>query len=349
MNFDDIIKNSFEAEAASMELKDSRSAEILNAVEARAQAKKAGIKYKISKLLSRIRFVEVLEVAAFAAVLIVVPLVGSHYKNSAGLEAKIDNNAATIKKDSSLHLSRDVTTGAGVIVTITPLKNNYSNIKISNEDIEKLMKEAAKDEVKALSINDIIVTEKSSFEDYRSKGYILVDGAKLALDKKITVKIIGNKDKLYKGLTSEDTANKVKKWCEIKVDKTDTVNIGSLDPQKVVENYFKYMNEKNKEKLLENLTEWHNNTIWGFENLEYIKIINIVEETDPTQKNGYLYNGNGKINGATEENLKVYRVDYEQKNKKDGIGPQDSGKYTWWFFVIRKSSSSPWLIDDFGV
>lgn len=350
MNFDDIIKNSFEAEADSMKMKDSRSAEILNAVEARAQERKAGIKYKISKLLSKIRVVEVLEVAAFAAVLIVVPLVVSQYKNSARLEARIDNNAAAIKKDNGLHLSKDMTSGAGVEITLIPRKNASSDsIKINNEYIKKLTAGAVRSEVKAFFINDILVTEKSSFEDYRAKGYILVDGAKIALDKKITVKIIGNKEKIYSFFDDPKVFDVFSKWCEFKISKFDSINIGSLDPQKVVENYFKYMNEKNKEKLLENLTEWHNNMIWGFENLDYIKIINIEEETNENQKKGYLYNGNGKINETKEENLKVYRVDYEVKYKKDGVGPQDSGKYTWWFFVIRKSSSSPWLIDDFGV
>lgn len=350
MNFDDIIKNSFEAEAASMKLQDSRSMEILNAVEARAQAKKAGIKYKISKLISRIRVVEMLEVAAFAAVLIVVPSVVSHYKNSVKLDAKIDNNAAAIKKDNGLHLSKDITNGSGVEITITPRKNASSDsIKINNEYIKKLTDGAIRSEVKAFFINDILVTEKSSFEDYRAKGYILVDGAKVALDKKITVKIIGNKEKIYSFFDDPEIFGAFSKWCEFKISKVDAINIGSLDSQKIVENYFKYMNEKNKEKLLENLTEWHNNTIWGFENLDYIKILNIEEETNENQKNGYLYNGNGKINGTTEENLKVYRVEYEVKYKKDGVGPQDSGKYTWWFDVIRKSSSSPWLIDDFGV
>lgn len=350
MNFDDIIKNSFEAEAASMELKDSRSMEILNAVEVRAQTKKAGIKYKISKFLSRIRFVEVLEVAAFAAVLIVVPLVGSHYKNSARMEAKIDNNAAAVKKDNSLHLSKDITSGEGVEVTVIPRKDSSSeSVKINDEYIKKLTEGAIKGEVKAIFINDILVTEKASFEDYRAKGYILVNGAKVALDKNITVKIIGNKEKIYSFFDNPEIFSIFSKWCEFKISKVDSINIGSLDSQKVVENYFKYMNEKNKEKLLGNLTEWHNNMIWGFENLDYIKILSIEEETNENQKKGYLYNGNGKINETKEENLKVYRVDYEVKYKKDGVGPQDSGKYTWWFDVIRKNSSSPWLIDDFGV
>lgn len=48
----------------------------------------------------------------------------------------------------------------------------------------------------------------------------------------------------------------------------------------VVENFFKYENEKNKDKLLTTLTERYNspNVVWGFENLDIIKILNIAEE-----------------------------------------------------------------------
>lgn len=124
-----------------------------------------------------------------------------------------------------------------------------------------------------------------------------------------------------------------------------------LEPQKVVENYFKYKNEKDKDKLLTTLTELYKapNVVWGFENLDSIKILNIEEETEERIRRGYISNGRGSINGTTEDNLKVYKVKYEVKYKKDGIGPQDSGIYDWWYFVIRKDKESPWLIDDFGV
>lgn len=121
--------------------------------------------------------------------------------------------------------------------------------------------------------------------------------------------------------------------------------------QTVVENYFQYNNEKNKDKLLTTLTEhWSApNVVWGFENLDSIKIINIEEEKDEKIKKGYLSNGRGSINGTSENNLKVYKVMYDVKYKKDGVGPQDSGIYDWWYFVIRKDENSPWLIDDMGV
>lgn len=121
--------------------------------------------------------------------------------------------------------------------------------------------------------------------------------------------------------------------------------------QIVVENFFKYKNEKNKDKLLTTLTEHYNapNVVWGFDNLDSVKILKIEEEKSENVKDGYLHNGRGSINGITENNIKVYKVKYEIKYKNDGVGPQDSGTYDWWFFVIRKDENSPWLIDDMGV
>ena len=129
-------------------------------------------------------------------------------------------------------------------------------------------------------------------------------------------------------------------------------NTTKLDSaQTVVENFFDYKNEKNKDKLLTTLTEHYNspNAVWGFENLDSIKIINIEEEKDEQFKNTYLNAGGGSINGTLENNIKVYKVKYDVKYKEDGIGPEDSGIHIKWFFVIRKNKNSQWLIDDMGV
>lgn len=138
--------------------------------------------------------------------------------------------------------------------------------------------------------------------------------------------------------------------CSTQSDKV-AITSQSNSAQVVVEKYFRYYNEKNKEKLLTMLTEHWNapNVVWGFDNLNSMKIINIEEEKSQTIRKMYLNNGRGSINGTAGNNLKVYKVKYEVKYKKNGMGPQDSGTYDWWYFVIRKDESSPWLIDDFGV
>lgn len=121
-----------------------------------------------------------------------------------------------------------------------------------------------------------------------------------------------------------------------------------LQPRQVVENYFKYYNEKNREGLLSTLTEEYNNTVWGFENLEYIRANSITKDTNPIQKEAYMKYGRGNVNDIKEENVIVYRVEYEVKYKNDRISSQNSGKKLWWFTVIRKDENSPWLIDEFG-
>ncbi|MEG6523316.1 DUF4829 domain-containing protein [Desulfotomaculum sp. 1211_IL3151] len=134
-------------------------------------------------------------------------------------------------------------------------------------------------------------------------------------------------------------------------DSHSKVDSQSYSAQSVVEKYFQYRNEKNKDKLLTTLTEHWNapNVVWGFENLDSIRIINIEEEKNEKVKKLYLSTGRGSINGTKENNLKVYKVKYVVKNKNDSVGPQESGTYEWWYFVIRKDESSPWRIDDFGV
>jgi hypothetical protein len=77
------------------------------------------------------------------------------------------------------------------------------------------------------------------------------------------------------------------------------------------------------------------------DNLVSIKIVNINEELNEGIRNYYLRNGRGSINNTISENLKVYKVDYEVKYKHDGIGPQDSGIYEWWYFLIRENENSP--------
>lgn len=123
-----------------------------------------------------------------------------------------------------------------------------------------------------------------------------------------------------------------------------------LEPKQVVEDYFKYYNEKNRKEMLSTLTEWHNapNVVFGFENLKYIKLNSISEDVAPSMKEGYIKYGRGLVNGAKEENIIIYKIEYTVKYKKDGVGPQDSGKYTKWCTLIRKDKNSPWLIDEIG-
>ncbi|WMJ80194.1 DUF4829 domain-containing protein [Clostridium sp. MB40-C1] len=118
----------------------------------------------------------------------------------------------------------------------------------------------------------------------------------------------------------------------------------------VVRNYFKYKNEKNEEKVLSTLTDSFKspNVVREYDDLESIKLIGIQEEMNNNIKGSYLKDGQGSVNGTTEKNLKVFKVTYRVKYKENNKSAQESGKYIWWFDVIRKDENSPWLIDDFG-
>lgn len=148
-----------------------------------------------------------------------------------------------------------------------------------------------------------------------------------------------------------------KKVSTVRTDATNQANSKQVDnntnlsdPKQVVENYYKYKNEKNKEGMLSTLTKGYNesNIESLFKKLDYIKITNISEETNPQLKEGYLHDGKGKTNGVKSENVKVYKVFYDVKYKDGAQAAEKDGKNQCWFYVIRKDNNSPWLIDDIG-
>jgi len=51
----------------------------------------------------------------------------------------------------------------------------------------------------------------------------------------------------------------------------------SLQPKQVIENYFKFSNDKNREGMLTTLTEWQHqpNVVFGLEDLKFIKLVSI--------------------------------------------------------------------------
>lgn len=138
----------------------------------------------------------------------------------------------------------------------------------------------------------------------------------------------------------------------VKIQKTSSQEINSqkqlLDPKQVVENYFKYYNEKNLELVNSTRSQWSQITTGLDKNLKSIKLNSISEDNSPIQKEGYMKYGRGEITGAKEENIIIYKIEYIVKYKKDGVGPQDSGKYIKWCTLIRKDENSPWLIDEIG-
>ncbi|KHD34730.1 hypothetical protein NL50_15935 [Clostridium acetobutylicum] len=123
-----------------------------------------------------------------------------------------------------------------------------------------------------------------------------------------------------------------------------------LKPNEVIENYFKYYGEKSRTGMLSTLTPWQNkpNTNFEFDNLKSINLINIVEDSNSKQKEAYMKYGRGSVNGVKEENVRIYKVTFDVKCKKDDASAFTTGRNIELFTVIRKNKNSPWLIDDHG-
>ncbi|MHB1654558.1 MAG: DUF4829 domain-containing protein [Desulfitobacteriaceae bacterium] len=122
----------------------------------------------------------------------------------------------------------------------------------------------------------------------------------------------------------------------------------SLQPKQVIENYFKFYNEKNRQGLSTTLTKWHDqsNVDFGLDNLIFIKLVSI-GNNDMTTVNAYLGCGRGAVNGVKPNNVVAYKVTYVSLYSK-WASPWPSGIQTESLTLIRESDNAPWLIDDMG-
>lgn len=118
----------------------------------------------------------------------------------------------------------------------------------------------------------------------------------------------------------------------------------------VISNYFQYQNDKDEIKAESTLTDaWKSfNIKWEFENLDYINIINSTIEENETERNCYVKDGRGAVNGVKSDDLVILRVKYSLKYIDDNISSRPSGMYDYYFYLIRDSEASPWKIDDQG-
>lgn len=137
--------------------------------------------------------------------------------------------------------------------------------------------------------------------------------------------------------------------------------ISVLKPKEVIEEFFKCYNQKNLQGMNSLNTERRysaSEKSWEFENLEYIKVINIVEDTNQAEKEIHIRNiihgkeKNHIIDMDKEklelDNVIIFKVEFEVKYRKDGIGPSDSGRDNYYYILTRKDKNSPWLIDGAG-
>jgi len=106
----------------------------------------------------------------------------------------------------------------------------------------------------------------------------------------------------------------------------------SMAAKQVVEEYFKYWNGKNVAEMEKRMTPNRKGIEWGFDELEYMKLISINERR------------------AREDGTKAFEVVFDVKFK-GGVGGGDmkDGKTTWDYLLKQDSANSPWLIYDWGL
>jgi Domain of unknown function (DUF4829) len=162
---------------------------------------------------------------------------------------------------------------------------------------------------------------------------------------------------IFAGCTKESStdvdAQKVVEGSKIEVDTPDAVedsntDVNTPEAQKVVEDYFKYMQEKKQEKL-DALFYRKSHGDYGFSNLKEIKLLSIKENKRKISKESFVTHGNGQVYGTKMSNVILYDVTYEVKFKDDNYGPLTSGTQADCFAIIRDDKKdSSWLIGDVG-
>lgn len=122
----------------------------------------------------------------------------------------------------------------------------------------------------------------------------------------------------------------------------------SLEPKQVVENYFKYYNEKNLKEVNSTRTQWSQITTELDKDIKSIKLDSITEDTRPSAKESYIKYGHGKVTGATGDNVVIFQIQYTAKFKIGAITTEGGDNFAKTCIVIRKDKNSPWLIDEIG-
>ncbi|WP_160680863.1 DUF4829 domain-containing protein [Clostridium sp. C8-1-8] len=121
----------------------------------------------------------------------------------------------------------------------------------------------------------------------------------------------------------------------------------SLQPEQVIEKYFEFYNKKDSKKVLSTMTDFNKGIeFMEFDKLKYIKI-RTIEDVSYSKSKEYMDYGRGKVNGIKEDNVRVYKVNFNCKYNKD-TADYKSGDMDEYFTLVRENQSAPWLIDEVG-
>jgi hypothetical protein len=124
-------------------------------------------------------------------------------------------------------------------------------------------------------------------------------------------------------------------------------NAANQDPQKVVENYFAYNKEKDKDNSLTMTTKdfADSNMDFNINNINEIKLLDIKEEEILYDEEVEWYEIFGSKGKKDKEDQRLFKVKYEVKYKDENITPYPSGVYESDYHVVREDEGQEWLID----
>lgn len=125
-----------------------------------------------------------------------------------------------------------------------------------------------------------------------------------------------------------------------------TFNKDTNDAIKVVKEYFRYMDNGNKEAVLNLESQIGTNSeLVEFQIRDCIKLIWLRDGSRALRAN-YMNYGLGKIENPYD--VRVFHIVYYEHYKKGSILPEGNGIKFKYISVIKKTKNSPWLISGMG-
>lgn len=118
----------------------------------------------------------------------------------------------------------------------------------------------------------------------------------------------------------------------------------------VVLDYFKAEEARDKDAVLKTLTSWHDAPNMMYFEEETRKLMTVDYDPQDRFRRTYITNGRGRVNGATVENVIVFKVSFDVTYPGGEVtGSFNQGLYRdWSMILIREGADKPWLIDDQG-
>jgi predicted HNH restriction endonuclease len=121
-------------------------------------------------------------------------------------------------------------------------------------------------------------------------------------------------------------------------------------PEEVISTYFDGYKEKDTKKIYATLTneykKKHPVSSFSLDNIDSTTLFTTKEITNEYKV--YLMDHHAKERGIAEENIKLYKVTFEQVFVDDEKSAVSNGEFLYDFILIREDNNSPWLINRMG-